>query len=319
MKKYTVLLIATFLLAGSAFLIPVIARQSRPYVDVMLTQSVSVSDSTICRGTIEESEQEEVKLDMPVIAQKIYVAPNQNVQKGEKLFDIDLDRTREALQNLQTSALLNSNALPQYDLAGIPESVYAPCSGAIKSIHVKTSSLSDPSQTLMTLSNASDLQVSAKINENQIANIQLNQSVIFTGSGFKDHAYEGYVKSIAATAQQTLNGTATETVVEVVMGISHPDEKLKPGFSVKAEIVTARKENAIVVPYESVEEDQEAQEYVYVVVNQVAYKRPIETGREIEAGLEVKSGLQPGEWVVQDAKGVKNRMPVKTFQGVTSQ
>ena len=86
---------------------------------------------------------------------------------------------------------------------------------------------------LLYTSDLSRLQVKISVDENDISDINIGQSVKITGSGFKDKEYHGTVQKIYPSARQQQSGTNTETVVDAIVSIDDADEYIKPGFNIR--------------------------------------------------------------------------------------
>ena len=79
--------------------------------------------------------------------------------------------------------------------------------------------------------------------------------------------------------------------------ISNPDQLLRPGMFVKAEIITARSDSAVVVPKDIIL-SRRGQRIVYVVNRGIAQERRIETGLENPSQVEITEGLAVDERLV---------------------
>ena len=83
--------------------------------------------------------------------------------------------------------------------------------------------------------------------------------------------------------------------MEVIASVEAPGDDIKPGFSVKARIVTQEKENVLIAPYETVGADENGNEYVFLYWDGKAVKTAVETGEEYDSGFEILSGIQEGD------------------------
>ena len=93
-----------------------------------------------------------------------------------------------------------------------------------------------------------------------------------------------------ATQVQSLT-SAPETRVEVLLSVTNADERLKPGYTANVKIYTDHKDEALLVPYEAVWQDEDNRENVYVIENGRAVQHMVRTGYELENLLEVTEGL----------------------------
>lgn len=107
--------------------------------------------------------------------------------------------------------------------------------------------------------------------------------------------------------------------VKVTAEINDYPEGTRPGDFAEVNIVTERRENAMLVPSVAVFEEQ-GRNVLFVAVNGFAERRQIEVGFVEQGNTEVVSGVEPGDLVV--VKGQRNlrpKMPVEILEGPSSQ
>ncbi|MDP1629176.1 MAG: efflux RND transporter periplasmic adaptor subunit, partial [bacterium] len=94
-------------------------------------------------------------------------------------------------------------------------------------------------------------------------------------------------------------GTVTQGVVNYNVKISFDtqDERVKPGMSVSAAVITDIKQNVLLVSNSAIKSSGSGQ-YVEVLVNNAPQSRSVETGLSNDTMSEIISGLEEGEKVV---------------------
>ncbi len=98
------------------------------------------------------------------------------------------------------------------------------------------------------------------------------------------------------------------------ISIDNPDMLLRPGMFVRADIVTNRKDSAIVIPKNIILSRQRGKT-VFVVDRGLAVERIIETGLENITDVEVTRGLEKNERVVTSGfETLSNRSKVKIIK-----
>lgn len=95
--------------------------------------------------------------------------------------------------------------------------------------------------------------------------------------------------------------TATTRALDVIVKFD-TDGKFRGGGTVNAQVVTGRKENAVVVPEQSVVL-RPAGKVVYLIEDGKAVQRVVETGVRKDGLIEIVSGLAGGETVAADGAG----------------
>ncbi len=88
------------------------------------------------------------------------------------------------------------------------------------------------------------MQIEASVVEADIAKVKEGQKVEFSVDSFPDEVFEGVVTQVRN------NPITTSNVVtyEVIISIDNKDLKIKPGMTANVDIITAEKENVLLVP-----------------------------------------------------------------------
>ena len=174
-----------------------------------------------------------------------------------------------------------------------------------------------PGQTALSLSGTEGLQMRATFSENIISSVSIGQPAKITGNGFLGTACTGQIVSLNESAKQIVRTTGTETVVEGIISVDQPaGAQLRPGYNAQAEIVTDVHENALLIPYEAIGQDEENRKYVYELQDGWAYRRYIETGIETAEGMEVLKGADEGWEVVANPSALKGRCARVISRGI---
>lgn len=157
----------------------------------------------------------------------------------------------------------------------------------------------------MTIADAKALEVDLKVSEYDAARLKKGQKAIIYGDGFEEKKYEAVVEKIAPAATTVITDRGSETNVEVTLRVLEPDEDIKLGYSVNAEIIVAEKKQVMLLPLESIFEEQDGKK-VMVLKDGKPIKQKVETGIYNELYTEITSGLTEGEKVIQNPSLEKN-------------
>lgn len=186
---------------------------------------------------------------------------------------------------------------------------------------------------ILRIADLSSMEVLVEINENDIVNVNLQDSSRIEVDAFPDDIFFGKVTEIAYSATSSITGNDQVTSFEVKVKISpssYGKEKtamlvsnseltvnespFRPGMTALVDIFTEWEKGAITVPIQSVtlakedgedkdkdkekDRDEKPQEVVFAVNNNLAREIEIETGISDDNYIVVKSGLKEGEEVV---------------------
>lgn len=202
-----------------------------------------------------------------------------------------------AEQNVRVAEVNYQNALTD----SRKRQVASPIDGTVNAINIKNgddlSRLSgkSTSEAPMIIGDLRTLKAEVIVNEVDIANVSLGQKATLTLSAFDGMNLSGTVEKMDAL------GTITQGVVNytVTIGLDTMDERLRPGMSVSAKIITEVKENIVTVPNSALKMKKNR---TYVEILDSKTKLPVERSIEIGSAnttdTEIVSGISIGEDVI---------------------
>lgn len=311
MKKYVWLTIATVLALTVVLTAGKLAGSDPVEVSVLTLQAKTVEKTVSCSGKIEAAESKKVYTDVSCVAGEVLVEAGQKVEKGDVLFTVDIDATKQVLATLGG---VSADHVPDGE---VRREITAPVSGVVTTLSAAEGEMTDSSKPCAVISPSDTLQVSVAIHERDIRDVQVGQTVKVSGVAFEKKSYTGTVKSIATTARQQLTGTVSSTVVDAVVELAADqlDDSLRLGLTAKAQVVVSSSPDALVVPYAYVLEDEEENEYVYLYQDGRAVKRIVKTGDELAAGFQILEGLQAGDRVITNPDAIEEDGAPAVLQG----
>lgn len=184
---------------------------------------------------------------------------------------------------------------------------------------------------LMTLADVSVITAEVKVDETDIVNVALGQKAEVSVDAIPGKVFIGHVtevgdqallRSTGLATSQTTSGQEEAKDFKVVVTLDHPSDELKPGLSTTAKIITATRDNAIVMPIQALvmrnphpksgaapstasldpSQNPNAVQGVFVVQNEKGKLRahfvPVTTGITGVTNIQVLSGVQPGDEIV---------------------
>ena len=184
---------------------------------------------------------------------------------------------------------------------------------------------------LLKLSDLSKMEVYVNVNENDIADISINDAAIIEVDAYQDQKFKGIVKEVAYAATTSSGGSQQQvTNFEVKIQMLEVVDGMRPGMSATVEIITEERSQVLAIPIQSlttprkpknsekkssfsVNVDAGEKEWgnrsksmsgktgrtvVFVINDDVAEQRVVETGIIGDRDYEVTSGLEEGEKIV---------------------
>ena len=198
--------------------------------------------------------------------------------------------------------------------------IYAPISGRVIQLNaeqgevVVSGTMNNPASVIGTIADLSELLAVVNVDETEIVNIKVGQPAVLNVDANRTVDYQGRVVEIGNAGFQRPNQPDV-TFFEVKLLFTNPDEALKAGMSVRAEIETAEIEDALVVPVQAVvmrtpEGSEDEVETVLVAVDGVVEERQVETGISNITLVQITDGLEEGDLVVTGPSRVMRDLEV---------
>ncbi len=219
-----------------------------------------------------------------------------------KASELELEARREEinLAQSQVDADLVSLSLAQQRLT--ETKVMAPIDGVVSARQVQVGQIiaSGVSNvgggtTVLTLSDLSRLFVLASVDESDIGSIALGQRATITADAYPGKEFSGEIVRIAAKGVNVSNVVTFEVRIEV---LSDNKQLLKPEMTTNIAIITAEKDDALVVPATAIIRKEGNATVTVLDANGQQNSVPVETGIYTPEGVEILSGLQENDTTV---------------------
>ena len=220
---------------------------------------------------------------------------------------------------------------------------------------------SSTASNIMTIADMSIITAEVKVDETDIVSVKLDQAADVTIDAIPNKTFKGHVieigdtaiiRSTGVAASQSTTSSQEAKDFKVVVALDNPPEDIRPGLSCTAKITTATRQRALTIPIQALTIRQKGDlepkaksgtvvqaakfdpaaekarkeeiQGVFVISNNKAQFRKVETGITGATDIEVLSGLKEGDEIVTgsyqvirtirpDASvKVDNKAPVKT-------
>jgi HlyD family secretion protein len=174
--------------------------------------------------------------------------------------------------------------------------------------------MNNPGTVLLTIADLSVMEVEVEVDETDVVGVHLGQEANIRVDAFPSVTFKGQVTEIGSSAlQRSLAASASTQEAKdfkVVVTLADPPQRLKPGLSASADIITAEKKGALVVPIAALvlrEKPAEGaapgakpveEEGVYTVDASRAKFQPVVKGIAGGMNMEIVSGLTEGQEIV---------------------
>ena len=228
-----------------------------------------------------------------------------NLERFEKLFqkgliaqkDVDDLRTTYQVSQLNYEVAKSNLESIEGDLK--KTEIYSPISGVIISADkeegeaISGTNSAAPAATIMTVADLSQMVVEVKINEVDIGKLKSGQRAKIVLDAFPGQRFKGEVISIAPSSEIS-EGIVTYLVK---VKVDKPEAYLKPGMSAEAEILTAKREDALLVPQSALRE-KDGKNYLQIKRGKDFNPVEVKVGLITEESAEITAGVKEGEEIL---------------------
>lgn len=138
--------------------------------------------------------------------------------------------------------------------------VTAPISGIVTALNYEEGDTYMQGATIVTIQDCSAFEIEAYIGEYDISDIEKGQKVLIKTDATGEEELEGTVTFVSPTAASKVAGGDVTYLVRI--SVDTHNERLRLDMSASLSIIIEQHENALTVPYNAVQEDEQGNTYV---------------------------------------------------------
>lgn len=314
MKRRFALLVTTIGAMFFSIIVPQLIIADMAQVETITAVLDEYQPKITVSGSVISNSDTSIYLEIPVIASSIDVSVGDYVVQGQRLFTVDKEKTVETLLGsasllsllpsyIDVSALtelINGNLDEFIDSDYIPTEVYASTSGYISTLNTSTTDISGVDSPVAIISqNNDDFVAKFSVSEEYAHLIEEGQTALVTiFSGFE---FAGKIISTENVVQTVYSGVNKEkiTYFEVRFDYSSSSDVLI-GTTVTGEIYYTEVIPSYSVPFAAVNQDEDNNEYLYVINGYSIEKRYITIVGYDDGNYYISDGISVGDSIVAD-------------------
>jgi len=228
------------------------------------------------------------RLNKQLAACKEYKA-EMSGQKSSSYTGVLTSGAKEQLEAQKASSELKSEKLKQ-KLEAAKGGVKADFSGVVTRVSAVEGSSVGVGAELIKIDSNTNIIITSHVNKYDIEHMEEGQQATVT---IKGKEYTGKISKLSKVVTVDDKGVAGNDI-EIVLDA--PDSDIILGADAKANIITAKMDNVVQVPMETIISGTEG-EYVYVIEKNVLVKRPVKVGASGEYMVEITEGLNGDEQI----------------------
>lgn len=217
--------------------------------------------------------------------------------------------TLRELRNAELQLTQARNDLERAEIQLAKLEIDLPISGVLVKLPQYTpDSRIEQGAPLATIMDYSRMYVDVNLPENTMMEIRTGQKVQITNYSLPNDTLSGVITELSPAIDVN-----TRTYMARIR-FANPKLLIRPGMFVKALIKVRQKDGVIAIPKDVVLSDQNGKK-VFVVRENTAFERMIETGMETDDQVEIIGGLEENErLVVKGFETLRDRSKVKVLQ-----
>lgn len=199
-----------------------------------------------------------------------------------------------SLEQFENSKYEYESQKAAYELAKLNveyATIRAPISGVISERFIKVGNMVNTDQQLFKVTDFDPLLAVLHVPEHEMSKLKKNQPAYIQPDAVKGNEFRGEIKRISPVVNPE-TGT-----FKVTVAVNDPTRQLKPGMFGRVRIVYDTRENALLIPKNAVM-SEDGDNSVYVIRDEMVYRRNIRTGYINGSNIEVLEGLSESDMVV---------------------
>ncbi len=328
MKKAMTLFLTLVLIFGMYQISPYNRNESDP-VKLVYPQVSDIQDIRILQGTVVDPAPVYLYPEGPSVLLETLVAVGDSVQAGQPVMRLKQTNVEQNGEVLAASALMmleDAIKAGEYDqvkrmfngikqeqdwtYSGKVYELYSPVDGMIMELSAVENETLNGFFPCVEICDLSKLIVRAEVDESIIGDLKKDMFCEVTVPALGGEKTHGTITSVMPYAKQTglfSVNPATTTTIEI--GLSQPNQ-LRPGYRSEVRVTTAYRSEMLLIPYETISQDEAGQEYVIKLENNRTVKQIIITGSELDSQVEVLDGLEVDDLILYHSNLITEGMEV---------
>jgi len=238
-------------------------------------------------------------------AEASYREARRNLERAEQLYERNLISEQE-YQNIVAQAQIAESRYEYRRALFEYTTIAAPISGVITYRNVDRGDIASQREHLLTITNLNQLVIRVNVSELEVPHLNRGDEVSVSVDAYGGDQFKGRIRRVFPAADPATR------LIPIEVELIDRDERLFPGLFARVQFQTQRRENALVVPVNAVMTNPQGERYVYIVNDDTAHYRGVNTGMRTDDYIEIIEGISENEKVVvRGAGSLRDRTPVQ--------
>ncbi len=298
MKKTVITFIFTFTILSGIMFADYLVNNNFIMVKTEPVLSKEMNKYINATGICQEQNKREIRVDLPLYVDKIYVNVGDKIQRGQKVLKLNKEsfENRLELQSVTVSSVNNDNLIAKIN--NFNEEITSPINGVVTKLNVYEGAEINISTPVMVISDLDNLVIKASVPENIISDIYVGQTVLISNDSLYNKVKGEVIKIHPVGEKKDMFSSQSFITVDV---IANDYESIRPETTLNLEFLKNEKKKNIIIPFDAVMFDEE-NPYVFIDNLGYAVKRYVNLGEEYDIEVEVLSGIKEGDKLILNPK-----------------
>jgi HlyD family secretion protein len=211
-------------------------------------QVIAQIDPVVFQANVNQAEGDLANARAALELARLNEARTQALVAKQNSAQSDLDQATAALHQAEANVKIKEGALEKTKADLDHCTITSPIDGIVISRNVdvgQTVAASLQAPVIFQIANdLAKMQIDANVAEADVGAVAVDQDVEFTVDAFPTHTFPGKVVQVRNAPITVQNVVTYDTVI----GVTNPDQKLKPGMTANVSIVSAHRDDALKIP-----------------------------------------------------------------------
>ncbi len=268
----------------------------------------SLANLLMAEAQFQESQQNFNRNKKLLESEAISIADFEKIESQYKVSKLNVESAKYAIISSEASVKEAKENLAK-------TKIYAPKNGTISRLNVEigervVGTAQMTGTEILSLANLDEMEVVVEVNENDILNVEIGDKVDIEVDALANQNFNGIVSEIANSADYV--GISADQLTTFKVKIQIVDvANFKPGMTATVDIITAKLDNVLSVPVESItlrydSISDKKNECVFLIIDDEVKKVNVETGIQDIDFIQVKQGLAIDQKIVSGPYDILN-------------
>lgn len=288
----------------------------RAELDVSRNELLSAIDAQKNNLALEEAKRRLAQLEQDVHSRQLSSQASLAVaQEKRNKAQLEMAQAQRAIEQMTIRSPLNGVVALKENMDAMGGIIF----GGLNMPEYREGDTVRPGRPVLEVFDSSQMEIQAKINESDRANISAGQSATVGVDSIPNASYTGKVKTIASVTSRGMWWDGAVSKFDASFEISNPDTRLRPGASAQVVVASKQLQNVLFIPRQA-QFEKDGKPVVYVRNGQGLEAKPVKILSRGESQVAVE-GLDEGTEVAlvspdqQQKRADKNKAAPPTAGG----